>query len=387
MTPDVIVIGGGLIGLAAAWRAARAGLEVTVLDDTPGGGASHVAAGMLAPVTEVTYGEDRLLQLTIASARRWPAFAAELEETTGEEVGYRADGTLLVGLDADDVRVLADLHAFQRDLGLDVERLRSRACRDREPLLSPRVRGGLLAGDDHQVDPRRVVAALLRAVEAAGVRCERSRAARIDHRHGRVSGVTLADGRTRAAGQVVLAAGCWSGEVGGLPPELTPPVRPVKGQILRLRGRDGDPVPSAAVRGLVRGRSVYLVPREDGHVLVGATQEELGFDASVTAGATRQLLDDAAAIVPGVDELEFVEAVAGLRPGTPDNAPIIGRSQLDGLLLATGHHRSGVLLTPVTADAVAALLCGREPDEVVRVADPARAGLHGGPPVGERRTR
>lgn len=375
MSHDAIIVGGGLIGLASAWRAAQAGLRVTVVDAAPGGGASHVAAGMLAPVTEVAYGEQAALQLNIASARRWAGFAAELEAAAQAPVGYRTDGTLLVGFDADDVRVLDDLTAFQTELGLDVTRLRSRACREREPLLSPRVRGGLLAAEDHRVEPRRVVAALLQVLEAHGVEVVAARVAAIDHAGGHVTGVRLDDGRTLAAPRVVLAAGSWSSRIAGLPSEVVPPVRPVKGQVLSLRGGDGDPVLTASVRGLVQGRSVYLVPRDDGRVVVGASQEERGYDTTVTAGATRALLDDAARIVPGVDELELVEAVAGLRPGTPDNRPLLGPTSLDGLLLATGHHRSGVLLAPLTAEAVAAWLGDTRPDPVVAVADPRRAGL------------
>lgn len=375
MNPDVVVVGGGLIGLACAWRAAQAGLQVTVVDPTPGTGASHVAAGMLAPVTEAAYGEEDHLALTIASARAWPAFAAELEAATGVALGYRAEGTLLVGFDTDDMAVLDDLQRFQTELGLEVTRLRARACRDREPLLSPRVRGGLATDEDHRVEPRRVVDALLHAVDGAGVTLLRDRVASIDQEAGRVTGVTLASGAAIGTAAVVLAAGSWSAEVGGLPPELAPPVRPVKGQLLILRDPAGGAALSTTVRGIVRGRSVYLVPRDDGHVVVGATQEERGFDTTVTAGAVRELLTDAASIVPGVDEFELVEAIAGLRPATPDNRPLIGASALEGLVFATGHHRGGVLLAPVTAAAVAAVLTGEEPDPVVAVADPGRPAL------------
>jgi glycine oxidase len=388
MTRDALVVGGGLIGLASAWRAAQTGLRVTVVDDAPGSGASNVAAGMIAPVTEVAYGEEELLRLTIASARRWPSFAAELEAAAGGSVGYRPDGTLLVGYDADDVGVLHDLSRFQHELGLDVERLRSGECRGREPLLSPRVRGGLLAREDHQVDPRRVVKALLRAGADAEVEVRAGRVATIEHDGRRVTGVTLRSGEPLDAPQVVLAAGCWSVQVGGLPVEVRPPVRPVKGQLLVLRVAEGSPAVSATIRGVVRGRSVYLVPRGDGRLVVGATQEERGYDTTVTAGGIRELLDDAAAIVPGVDELELVEALAGLRPGTPDNRPLVGETAIEGLLLATGHHRHGVLLTPATADAVAALLSGGRPDPVVAVADPRRPAVAAQTsPVASRRTR
>jgi glycine oxidase len=365
---EVLVIGGGLIGLACAWRAAEAGLSVAVVDDAPTSGASHVAAGMLAPVSEVAYGEEGLLTLNVASARRWPSFAKELEAAADVDVGYQQWGTLLVGLDGDDVAALEELHRFQLELGLDARRLRSRDCRRREPLLSPRVRGGILAGDDHQVEPRRVADALWQAGSAAGVRHLAARAAGVVTEEGRVTGVRLASGESVAAGKVVVAAGCWSSQLDG----VEVPVRPVKGQLLILSAPDGHHGLSTTIRGVVHGRGVYLVPREGGRVVVGATQEERGHDVEITAGGVRTLLDDAAALVPGVDELALAETLAGLRPGTPDNRPLIGRTDVDGLLLATGHHRHGVLLTPATADGVTAMLCGEDADPVMAVADPRR---------------
>lgn len=369
---SVVVVGGGLIGLASAWRAAERGLDVTVVDDAPGSGASGVAAGMLAPVTEVTYGEEELLRLGIASAQRWAGFASDLAEAAERPVAYRSDGTLLVAHDDDDRRALDDLAGFMADLDLDVERLRSRQCRQREPLLHPRIRGGVLAHGDHSVDPRQVLAALEVAADRAGVTLRRDRVAAVEHHDGRVTGVRLEDAEVVPASQVVLAAGVWSGRIDGLPAEVVPPVRPVKGQVLRLRSPDEHLRLGGAVRGLVRGRSVYLVPREDGEVVVGATQEERGFDTEVTAGGVRELLDDAVRLVPGIDEFALVDAVAGLRPGTPDNRPLLGRTALDGLVLATGHFRNGVLLTPVTAEVVADVLVGAVPDPVAEVADPAR---------------
>jgi glycine oxidase len=371
---DVVVVGGGVIGLSIAWRLAQQGLGVSVVDERPGGGASSVAAGMLAPVTEVHYGEEDQLALALASARAWPGFAAALEAVTGAAVGYRTVGTLLVGLDADDTAVLDELFAFQRRLGLDVERLRGRACRELEPLLAPRVRGGLHAPGDHQVDPRCVVAALLAACEQAGVEFLRDRAARMTVDQAHVRSVVLGSGTAVYAAHVVLAAGCWSGQIEGLPPPARPSVRPVKGQILRLRARRDLVLPALTIRGLVRGRSVYLVPREDGELVVGATQEEQGFDTSPTAGAVRELLTDAAAVVPQIDELELVEVAAGLRPGTLDNAPIVGPTEVDGLLLATGHYRNGVLLAPITAAAIAALVAGGPVPAEMAVADPRRDG-------------
>jgi len=348
---DVLVAGGGLIGLAVAWRAALAGLSVRVVDDAPGTGASLAAAGMLAPVTEAAYGEQRLLGLAQASLARYPSFVAELEAASGLAVGLRTAGTLLVGFDADDLVGVAELHAYQRELGLAAERLTPRECRRREPGLSTRVRGGLSVPGDHSVDPRAMHAALLVAAERAGVSLVRARAAGLLVEDGRATGVQLGDGRL-AAGTVVLALGADSARLPGVPAGAVP-VRPVKGQILRLRGA---PVLEGTVRALVRGRAVYLVPYGGDRLVVGATVEELGFDDRVTAGAVLDLLRDATEVVPGLTELELVETLARFRPGTPDNAPLLGPSVLPGLVLATGHYRNGALLTPVTSDALAELL-------------------------------
>jgi glycine oxidase len=348
---DVVVAGGGLIGLAVAWRSAQRGLSVTVVDDAPGTGASQAAAGMLAPVTEVTYGEEPLLRLCLASLQRYPAFLAELGQAAGVEVPLRTAGTLVVGFDDDDMRALDALHAFQQELGLAVERLPGRAARRREPALTPGVRGGLLVAGDHSVDPRVLHGALLRAAEAAGVRLIRSTVAGVATRDGRATGLRLGDGAEVAADAVVLALGARSATLPGVP---ALPVRPVKGQILRLRGAAG--LLEGTVRALVRGRQVYLVPYGTDRLVIGATVEDRGFDAAVTAGGVHELLHDAIDVVPGVTELELVETLARWRPGTPDNAPLLGPSELPGLVLATGHYRNGVLLTPITGEAVAELL-------------------------------
>jgi glycine oxidase len=355
---DVLVVGGGIIGLAVAWRSAQRGLSVTVLDPEPGRGANQVAAGMLAPVTELQYGEEELLRLGIASNERYAAFAAELSEATGLDLGYRACGTLAVALDADDRAELRELHAFQQRLGLEAQWLNGRECRGLEPMLAPSVRGGLLVTGDHQVDGRRLGTALVAACTRAGVRLHPSRAAELTVDGGRATGVRAEDGTLLTAGQTVLAAGSWSAELPGIPPEARLPVRPVKGQILRLRMEShfGRPFLSRNVRALVRGGHLYLVPRANGELVVGATMEEQGFDTTVTAGGVYELLRDAHELVPGITELPLLETGAGLRPGTPDNAPLLGPTALPGLVAATGHHRNGVLLTPVTADALAEYL-------------------------------
>ena len=361
MRKDVLVIGGGLIGLVTAWRAAQQGLATAVADPSPGGGAAHVAAGMLAAVTELQYGEQTLLDLNLASAARYPDFVAELTEATGLDTGYRPCGTLAVALDADDRAHLRDLHTFQTSLGLESQWLSGRECRRLEPLLAPGVRGGLRVDGDHQVDPRRLAAALLRAAELAGVEFLRSAAARVTRAGDRVTGAELADGTAVPADRTVLAAGCESGRIAGLPEDVLPPVRPVKGQILRLRiPATHAPFLSRTVRAVVRGSHVDLVPRENGELVLGATSEEFGWDTTVTAGGVYELLRDAHELVPGITELPLTGTLAGLRPASPDNAPLLGPSALDGLLLATGHHRNGVLLTPVTGDVMAVVLADGE---------------------------
>ncbi|MET8164812.1 glycine oxidase ThiO [Streptomyces sp. NPDC057456] len=374
-TSDVLVIGGGIIGLVTAWRAAQRGFGTAVVDPAPGGGAAQVAAGMLAAVTELHHGEQTLLGLNLASARRYPDFAAELTELTGRDLGYRRCGTLAVALDSDDRAHLRELHALQRQSGLESEWLSGRECRRLEPLLAPGVRGGLRVDGDHQIDPRRLTGALVAACERAGVAFHRVRAERLSVVGGRATGVVTGDGTALAAGQVVLAGGSLSGRLAGVPQDVLPPVRPVKGQVLRLTVPPRyAPFLSRTVRAVVRGSQVYLVPRENGELVVGATSEELGWDTTVTAGGVYELLRDAHELVPGITELPLTETRAGLRPGSPDNAPLLGPTELAGLLLATGHYRNGVLLTPVTGDAMAhALATGELPDEA-RPFTPRRFG-------------
>jgi glycine oxidase len=358
---DVTVVGGGLIGLAGAWRLAQRGASVVVCDPAPLSGASYAAAGMLAPVTEVHYGEELLLALNLASAARYPGFVAELEDAAGQTVGHRTEGTLAVAFDAGDRAVLEELHAFQTKLHLDAELLDRRECRRLEPMLAPSVHGGLHVAGDHQVDNRRLGKALLAAATRAGVDVRREAVTALTRDGDKVTGVTLATGEQAATGTVVLAAGPWCNDLAGLPRDV--PVRPVKGQILRLRTK--APFLTRTVRAVVQGSTVYVVPREDGEIVVGATMEEMGFDTEVRAGAVYDLLRDAHAVLPGIAELELVECRAGLRPGSPDNAPIVGPAA-PGLLLATGHFRNGVLLTPITAEAIAAYVVdGTMPDELL----------------------
>jgi glycine oxidase len=351
------VIGGGVIGLGVAWEAARLGADVAVVDPEPGRSASWAAAGLLAPVTEAHYGESALLRLNLLSQQRYPAFVRDLEEETGMDVGYRSCGTLVIARDADDNAALATLFDFQRRLGLEVRRLRSQEVRDLEPALAPSVRSGLEVAGDHQVDNRALVTALIAACRGRGVQMVRASATGIVLRAGAVSAVALGSEElgTRC---VVIAAGAHSAELSGIPPI---PVRPVKGQLVHLRARDGSPVLQQNVRGL----DVYLVPRGDGRLVVGATMEEQGFDAVATAGAIRDLLHAAFELVPAVAEMELAEIAVGHRPATPDNAPLLGPTDVEGVCLATGHFRNGVLLLPVTAQAIAGFVTeGQMPEEI-----------------------
>ncbi|MGH3899241.1 MAG: glycine oxidase ThiO, partial [Pseudonocardiaceae bacterium] len=333
----VAVVGGGVIGLSCAWRAASAGFAVTVHDPAPGLGASHVAGGMLAPVTEAVPGEQEVLALGTASLRRWPDFAAELA-TAGAAPGLRTRGTLMIALDPGDH---AELDRFAEQLsgmGRQAELLSGREVRRAEPSLGPQVRRGLLVPGEASVDNRALMNALLVACRSAGVRfcCQRCTA-------------------LPPADVVVLAAGAHSA---ALHPALARVIRPVKGEILRLRSRSGTlPPPSRTVRVIVGGRHSYLVPRDGGQLVLGATQRDVGFDTDVTAGAVRELLADAERVLPAIAEYALEETAVGLRPGSPDNLPVIGELE-PGVLVATGHHRHGILLAPLTADAVLALLRG-----------------------------
>lgn len=353
---DVVVIGGGVIGMSIAWQIARRGPEVMVVDDAHEARASWAGAGMLAPVSEVSYGEQALLALSLSSAEMYPQFVADLEAVSGVDVGFRRCGSLLIAVDGDDDVELSALFELQRRLGQVSERVDRRAARALEPALAPGIRSGLVVEGDHQVDNRRLVEALGFAGSRSGVCVERCTASvMVDA--GRVVGVRLEDNEVIAAGVVVVAAGCWSASIDGLEPRMRPPVRPVKGQILRLRADPSLMPISRTVRGLVHGSRVYLVPRLNGEIVVGATVEERGFEATVTAGGVHDLLRDARTVVPEITECELVECWAGLRPGSPRNAPTLGRTPVDGLIMATGHHRNGILLAAVTASGISSVVC------------------------------
>ncbi|RAN79204.1 glycine oxidase ThiO [Bacillus sp. SRB_336] len=378
ITTDVAVIGGGIVGLGIAWEAQRSGRNVTVIDPSPATGATFAAAGMLAPVSELHYQEEGLLELMLASAARWPEFVAPLIAAGHVETGFRTTPTLVLGADAADRAALADLRRVQLAHGLDVEQLTIRQARSAEPLLGPHISCAYRIAQDHQVDPRGVATAIrvqlnVVAAERGRLREEetsvRRNAAGLLHAdpadsRSPVTGVLLDDGREVRAREVVVANALGAPLLHGLPKGLELPVRPVYGDILRLRvPAHLQPLATATIRGLVRGLPVYIVPRNDGTVVIGATSREDG-SAAVSAGGVHQLLRDAQVLVPAVAELELLETTSRARPGTPDNAPLLGRvgdgagRDIPGLIVATGFFRHGVLLSAIAAHTARQLLGG-----------------------------
>ena len=389
---DVAVLGGGVVGLGIAWAVAQTGRSVAIIDAAPATGATEAAAGMLAPVSELHYQEEHLLQLMLASASLYPAFIESLGASL-RDTGYQRTRTINVGADAADRRALADLREVQLSHGLAVDALTIREARELEPMLSPQLSSASSISRDHQVDPRRLSARLIGALTTKAQAWEagldpfiRQNASTLLHRDptdnsSRVVGVVLADGSIVEAPEVIVATGLAAAELGGLPDDLRLPLRPVFGDIIRLRVPESlRPLVTATIRGVVRGVPVYLVPREDGTIVIGATARE-DASAGISAGGIHQLLRDAQVLVPAVAELEIIEVMARARPGTPDNAPLLGRvrssvgsaasaitddmasesdARIPGLIIATGFFRHGVLLMPAAAQICAGLLDGVE---------------------------
>ena len=359
---DILIVGAGVTGLGIAWRLAQRGAAVTVVErDAAGMAASHAAAGMLAACAEAEPGEEDLVALGRLAQAAWPAFAAELEAASGVTVDLRQEGTLVVALTADDQARLRHQLAFQKSLGLPLDWISAAEARRREPHFA-NLAGAVWSPEDHQVDNRKLAPALRQAAEAAGaVIREHATVEEVVVRRDRVAGVRLKDGEIAAA-TVVIAAGAWSRAIGGIPAALRPPVRPVKGQMLALRMDQGAPL----LRHVVWGPNIYMVPRHDGRLILGATVEEKGFDATLTAGGVLALLEAAWRIVPAIEELPIDEMWVGHRPGSRDDAPILGAAPVGGLVYATGHHRNGILLAPVTADHVARLVLDGVVDRAIK---------------------
>ena len=363
----IIIIGGGVIGLGIGWQLVKAGAAVTIYERAEvGRAASWAAAGMLAPLAEAHSEEPELLKLGCESLNRYSQWTAELEADAEMSIGYRVEGTLIVGLEPDDTHQLRHIYEAQQHLRLDVNWLNGREARDLESALSPRVTAAIHCASDYQVDNRRMVTALQRAYQASGgVLHEKRAIERVVIKDGIATGVQ-AQGDFREADSVILSAGCWSAQVEGIPDALIPPVRPVKGQMLALQMEAGIAI-SSVIR-TVRARypvPVYLVPRADGRLIVGATSEEMGFDTRLTVGGVFELLRGAWEAVPGVYELPILETWTGLRPGSRDNAPILGKTPIENLIYATGHYRNGILLTPVTAYEIAKLILTGETSETI----------------------
>jgi len=361
--PSAAIIGAGVIGLSIAWRLAQRGAAVTVFDQgVAGAGASHAAAGMLAICAEAEPGEEALVALGRASQASWPVFARDLEAAADSPLDLRTEGTLLVALTADDQARLKHRLEFQQRLGLPVEWISGAEARRREPHLAPGIAGAVLSPEDHQVDNRKLVAALRVAAERTGVSLRGQCAvARILIAGERAAGVALADGTQIQADAVVLAAGAWSRRLEGVPTDARPPVRPVKGQTIALCMDAAAPL----LNHVVWAPGAYLVPRRDGRLIIGATVEEKGFDAALTAGGVLSLLEAAWRAIPAVEELPIDDMWVGHRPGSRDDAPILGPGPTEGLVYATGHYRNGILLTPITADAIARLVLDGEVDPMI----------------------
>jgi glycine oxidase len=349
---DVAVIGAGVIGLSIGWRLACRGMSVAVFErGEAGAGASLAATGMLAAAAEHEAGGEELLALALESQRQWPAFRAAVEADGNRSIDYRDEGTLVVALGRDEVERLRFRHEQQRRAGLNTNWLNAMQVRGTESGLRASVAGGILCRDDHQVDPRPLIPALVSALRArGGLLFENRPVTSLDMSGGRVSGLLTTAGCCRA-GTVIVAGGAWSTD-GLLPPAIELPMRPLKGQALALRTTRQTPPP----RHVIWTEQIHLAPKSDGRLIVGATMEDTGFNPAITAGGVLALLEGVHRALPSSEEMEIEAVWSGFRPTSDDDAPIIGETGIAGLLIATGHHRNGILLAPVTAAAMEQLV-------------------------------
>jgi len=375
MDQDVLIVGGGTIGLGIGFELVRRGTPVTIFErDEAGRGTSYQAAGMLAPDAEIEFEELELYDLNRESLRRWPAFAERVENASGQSVDYRDEGTLIVADDRDAAEALERLYEFQQEQGLTLEWLTGEEAREIEPFVAPRLSAAVFAPSDHQVDNRRLVDALRTAFEAEGGTLREDTPVEAVVPDAETPAVRTTDGKRVAGDRVVVAAGVWSRELDGLTPDATPPVRPVKGQMIQLRRkRPFD------LQHVVRGPEAYLAPKSDGRIVMGATSEEMGFDTTVTAGGLYDLLEGGWEVVPGIRDLPVDETWAGLRPASRDHAPLLGETTAPGVLMATGHYRHGILLTPITAEEMARLIRTGETSDWVQPFSPLRFSQAGSP--------
>lgn len=344
----IAIVGAGVAGLASGWELARHGFDVTIIErDEPGAGASCAAAGMLAPVSEAKFGETSLVQLGLDSLAAWPDFARDLEQASALSIDYRTEGTLVLAVDRDDLESLEHTHRLHLQLGLQARIIDGDEAREMEPFLAPSVPGAVYCPDDHQVDPRKLVAALTAAFEAAGGEIMRGEVTGLRTENDRVIGL---EGVEVEAEQYVLAAGAWTRKIDGQGDDR-PHVRPVRGQMLAIEL--GEP---PLCRHVLRAPDAYMTPKSDGRLLIGATMEEMGWDDRLTAGGVMDLLVGAWEALPAVYDQPLLDMWTGFRPMTLDNEPIMRRSRaFDNLVFATGHGRSGILFTPMTAKRTATL--------------------------------
>lgn len=359
---EFAIIGAGVAGLSIGWRLAKSGVQVTIFErDTAGQGASRAAAGMLAPSSEVAFEEDALLHLGLKSLALYPDFVAELEQDSGLSVDYRDEGTLLIGLDADDATALDHTHDYRVKCGLSAEKLDAQQAHELEPGLIPSLQSALYIGSDHQVDPLRLTQALAEAFKRAGGQLiEHCAVESIDCEGDKIRALHTAAGERVACENIMIAAGAWTRSIAGIPPGILPKVRPVRGQMLSVAL--GEP---ALCRHVIRAPDAYLVPKSDGRLLIGGTMEERGFNPSPTAGGIFELLRGAWETMPGIYDQDLLDIWTGFRPVSIDNLPVLGPTPVDGLWLAAGHGRNGILLAPITALRLAeAILSGEVPEDL-----------------------
>ena len=366
MSQDIVIVGAGLIGCGIAYELAKRGASVTVYDrGEPARAASWAGAGMLAPFSEEVV-DPALHALCATSLRAYPAYVEELRERTGVDAQLRSEGTLHVAFDEVSARALdARCEAMRRN-GAEATVLDRDAVLAREPMLGGNVRGAVHVANEAHVDNRRLGRALVAACTDAGVRFERTEGVALEADARRIRGIRTEHGFL-ATGTVVNAAGAWAGQLEGIPASARIAVRPVAGEMLALA------VPKGFTRGLVWSQHVYLVPRDDGRLLIGATSLERDFDVRVTAAGIASLLAVALRIAPVLGTFALVETWAGLRPASHDGRPYLGATSIDGYVVAAGHYRNGILLTPITAQAVAAVIAGERPPVDLAAFDPRRA--------------
>ncbi len=369
-SPEVLVVGGGIIGLSTAFMLKNQGINVTVIDPNPTLGTSHYAAGMLAPVMESNPQETDLIDFNIKSREMWDDFHQEITKITGQSIDFREIGTVSVAFNLDDKRYLHEVASFQKKFHLKSEILSTTALRTLEPMLNPSISGGIYAPNDHVVNPRLTLQALKSCLDLDSL-IEDS-VTELTVESGKLATVITRNGLRFTPSYVVLATGIRGNNILGMPDELRIDVRPVKGQILRLKALSNDSLPRVIVRGIVNGRFIYIVPRSNGEIVVGATMEEKGFDDTVTAIAVKEMLEDALSVIPGIDEASILEFQSGFRPATNDNAPVVGKSEIDNIIYAFGHFRHGILEAPLTASIVTSIVTEKSIPEEAKVADPNR---------------